>query len=386
MGLWLRIIQINDVYELCAFPNLATLIQEHSKNESTPSLDDGGGPDRTLVFCAGDFLAPSLLSSLDKGAGMVDCLEAVGITLVCIGNHEADVGDAALAERIRSSKFVWVNTNIPTLNDALGAPVRTIPHDVIEISNGTLTKKVGILGILTDDTSLYLPGSFGSANIEPILPFTEAYLPKLQSQVDLIVPMTHQGMAKDRLFAQHFGGSVFSVILGGHDHEVFDETHNGSRVLKTGQDATNATVIDIQWKDKHATTLDVSVRMLPTRDYAPDPTLAKRVQAHHKILHELEQSPLFCVKSWMPSPGEAFSTRNNRLRPTTGSTALATILRMGMRAQCTIVNAGSIRASADYDPDSYFTWSDLESEIPFPTGMVACYVPGLVIEAAITHS
>jgi 2',3'-cyclic-nucleotide 2'-phosphodiesterase (5'-nucleotidase family) len=73
---WLRILQINDVYELQNFPSFKTLVDEKSQ-----------GPDKTLVILAGDFLAPSLLSSLDKGRGMVDTMMACGITHVCFGNH-----------------------------------------------------------------------------------------------------------------------------------------------------------------------------------------------------------------------------------------------------------------------------------------------------------
>ena len=42
-----------------------------------------------LVTLAGDFVAPSMLSSLDKGAGMIDAL--IGVTHVCFGNHEDDI-------------------------------------------------------------------------------------------------------------------------------------------------------------------------------------------------------------------------------------------------------------------------------------------------------
>jgi 2',3'-cyclic-nucleotide 2'-phosphodiesterase (5'-nucleotidase family) len=39
----------------------------------------------TAVVLAGDFLAPSLLSSLDSGRGMVDVMNDVGIEFVCFG-------------------------------------------------------------------------------------------------------------------------------------------------------------------------------------------------------------------------------------------------------------------------------------------------------------
>jgi 2',3'-cyclic-nucleotide 2'-phosphodiesterase (5'-nucleotidase family)/Ca2+-binding EF-hand superfamily protein len=391
MGLWLRIIQINDVYELDAFPNLSTLIQQHSKQSTCTGLDADvtKSPDKMLVVCAGDFLAPSVLSSIDKGAGMVDCLEAVGVTHVCLGNHENDVGDLALKERILTSKFTWINTNVPTLNDILG--VNTIPHDVVVVSNGTTTKNVGMLGLLTHDPSLYFPDSFGGATIEPILPFTETYMTQFRLQadinVDVMIAMTHQSIAEDRAFCTHFGGEVFPVIMGGHDHEAFDEIVRDARIIKAGSDAENAAVIDLQWDDESSDAAPtVSVKILPTSDFAPDPLVAKKVQAHNKILQELERSPLFALRNWKPPCGTAFSTANNRMGPSTGSTALATMLRMGMRAHCAIMNAGSMRGNKEYYPETYFFWSDLKAEIPFPTQMVACFMPGRVLEATIRSS
>ena len=378
MGIWLRIIQINDVYELDNFPNLSTLIQQ---------LDVTKGPDKTLIVCAGDFLAPSLLSSIDKGAGMVDCLEAVGVTHVCLGNHENDVGGDALKERVRTSKFTWINTNIPTLNDVLG--VNTIPHDIVIVSNGTTTKNVGMLGLLTHDPSLYFPHSFGGATIEPIIPFTESYMAQFRSQVDVdvMIAMTHQSITEDRAFCTHFGGEIFPLVMGGHDHEPFDEVVRGARIIKAGSDAEKAAVIDLHWDDETSDAAPtISVQILPTSDFAPDPMVAKKVQAHLKILQELERSQLFALRNWKPPCGNDFSTANNRLGPSTGSAALATMLRMGMRAHCAIMNAGSIRGGKAYDPDTFFFWSDLKAEIPFPTGMVACYMPGHVLEATIRHS
>ena len=48
---------------------------------------------------AGDFVAPSLLSSIDHGRGMVDVLNQVGVGVVCFGNHESDVQHESLAVR-----------------------------------------------------------------------------------------------------------------------------------------------------------------------------------------------------------------------------------------------------------------------------------------------
>ena len=97
----LRIFQVNDVYELDLFPNLKTLIDSNK-----------GEADHVLVVMAGDFLGPSLLSSLDKGRGMVDIMMMCGFTHVSIGNHETDIPTDAIIERVLQSNFVWLNTNM----------------------------------------------------------------------------------------------------------------------------------------------------------------------------------------------------------------------------------------------------------------------------------
>ena len=382
-------------------------------------------PDMTLVICAGDFLAPSLLSSLDQGAAMVDCLNACGVTHVCLGNHETDVSLQALRDRMQQSRFAWINTNMRELDTVLNSiasspsssphsqqsssaveQTTTCEYSVVPVATtttattgdghcitNTAAKHVALLGLLTHDPGLYRPGAFGGAPIEPVVESAVSILEKLQQQqqqhaessppfkIDLIIPLTHQSLSEDRVFAERFGGDVFPVICGGHDHEVYDETVNKSRIIKVGMDAVNAAIIDIKW-DVVSTTSSgtsssskpkISVEIVPTSNYAPDADMLKRVQGHQVVLRELECAHLFLIDDWMNKyrsrnsttkndandedddamtilpPPPVFSTVNNRLGPSTGTEALCTMLRMGMRAQCAIVNAGGIRGGRVYD-------------------------------------
>jgi 2',3'-cyclic-nucleotide 2'-phosphodiesterase (5'-nucleotidase family) len=402
------------------------------------------------------FLAPSLLSSLDQGVSMVDCMNAIGVTHVSIGNHEADVSLHALRERIQQSNFVWINTNMPTLNQTLetttvtpdhvttctdAAPPYTVPFCMVPVGSSS-SKRVGLLGLLTHDPSLYRPNAFGGAPITPLVTATSNILDERQNNdtkaaianVDLLLPLTHQGIVDDRRFAAQFGGTVFPVVCGGHDHEVYHETVNGTCIVKAGMDAANAAIIDVQWWDNTdqmmVPSLDgppppsnptVRVEIVPTTNFEPDSDMLHRVQSHQQVLKELERAKLFPIADWMlcharhrrrrrleqaaarqlhhdaaviQHPEEhhedeqpaLFSTANNRLGPSSGTTALCTMLRMGMRAQCAVINAGAIRGGQVYAPDAHFTWSHLKAEIPFPTPLTACYIPGAVLQDTIRHS
>jgi 5'-nucleotidase len=417
----LRIIQINDVYELDAFPSLATAIRNlRGGGGDGTDNNDAAAADATVVLLAGDFLAPSLLSSLDQGMSMVDCLNALGITHVCLGNHEADVTITALRQRIQESHFTWVNSNLHGLydHDPDGRTDPTIPYDIIDVvvgnnnSNNNNTngdghdgpprkRRVALLGLVTHDPALYRPGAFGGATIEPIVDATHRFLTELHPVVDLIVPMTHQGIQQDRDFCTIFHDR-FPIVCGGHDHTPYDEVQAGCRILKAGMDATKVIVIDITWDNTDAddATTDVETtkgkptcmaQMYETASFAPDMAMQQRVHNHQKILHELDRANLFLLSNWAPA-STPLSTKDNRTnRVSTGTTALCTMLRMGLRAQCGIINAGAIRGNRVYDittneqQKQYFTWSDLKAEIPFTTAMEAVYLPGSVLQATLVY-
>src|ERR1700733_7239261 len=106
----LRIVSFNDVYTLENLPRLRNLVKCHAELEPA---------DAFAGVLAGDFLAPSLLSSLDNGRGMVDCLNAVGVTHAILGNHEDDIPTPELARRIGELRATWIGTNVHGFHPAL---------------------------------------------------------------------------------------------------------------------------------------------------------------------------------------------------------------------------------------------------------------------------
>src|SRR5678815_256575 len=91
----LRIVSVNDVYSLENLPRLKNLVRHF---RAAP------GANAVLVVLAGDFVAPSLLSSLDAGRGMIDCMNDIGFTHVVLGNHEDDVPMVELEQRVKELK------------------------------------------------------------------------------------------------------------------------------------------------------------------------------------------------------------------------------------------------------------------------------------------
>ena len=95
----LRVVAINDVYELHALPRLKSLINER-KPQIVSLVWWRPPPGRPLRGCrvspralglqAGVFLSPSILSGMDQGSSMIATLNCLPVTHACFGNHEAD--------------------------------------------------------------------------------------------------------------------------------------------------------------------------------------------------------------------------------------------------------------------------------------------------------
>eukprot|EP00960_Hanusia_phi_P037679 753063-Hanusia_phi.AAC.1 len=244
----IRILSVNDVYELDLLPQLATAVKQQQHGA------------RTIFVLPGDFLAPSLLSSLDNGMGMVECLNACGLELVCFGNHETDVPHPELISRILQSSFRWVNSNMTDIQLGKGAG-KISEFEILEIESEGKTRKIAFLGLLTEDKALYRPGAFNNASIEPVEEVAERLQRRLyeEEEVDLVIPLTHQVMAKDRELAKRMEGkglpdnqNAFPLVIGGHDHEPYQEEVAGSHIIKVGSDAKLLAVCDISWPNPHS--------------------------------------------------------------------------------------------------------------------------------------
>jgi 2',3'-cyclic-nucleotide 2'-phosphodiesterase (5'-nucleotidase family) len=358
----LRIVSVNDVYTLENLPRLATLVK--ARREEEPA-------DAFLAVLAGDFLAPSMLSSLDHGAGMVDCLNAVGITHVIFGNHEDDVPAAELEKRIAEFRGTWLDTNAHAFGDRLP---RT---QVIEVG----AARVGLVGVVMNDPSTYRDVPFGSRGVEPAneVALREAALLRARASCTTVIPLTHQPMEDDRRLAQ--SSPAFPLIIGGHEHVPFLEQVGSTWIVKAGADAEQAVVIELRWPDDvaSASVPVVTIRLEPVAGYAEDPAVRARVDRHMVQVHELETSTLFTLPA-----GTSLSSLGTRHQQTSLGTLVSSTLRDVLGAEIGLINGGGVRASREYR--ERFTYGDLKAELPFDNELVVVRVPGKVLADAVVAS
>ena len=131
-----RIFHVNDVYVLDNLPALKTAV----------AVESGDLPrSNVITTLAGDFLGPSLLSSLDHGVSMVDMMNRVPVDAVCFGNHESDVPYLSLKRRIEEFNGVWLNSNMPGWGKDPDANEPECPHHhVFNLEGGRSLVMLGL--------------------------------------------------------------------------------------------------------------------------------------------------------------------------------------------------------------------------------------------------
>ncbi|MEP6865009.1 MAG: 5'-nucleotidase C-terminal domain-containing protein [Deltaproteobacteria bacterium] len=348
----LRILSINDIYVLDHLPRLATLLRAHV----LPA------PDVTISIIAGDFVGPSLLSSLDAGRGMVDCLNALGIDYAILGNHEDDISPAELHARVAEFRGTWLSTNVD-FDPAM-------PRDaIVRVGDHA----VGLVGVVVTDLAVYRGAPFGGAKLRPAHADALAAAGELRARgCSTVIAITHQDLADDRLLARTH---AFPLIVGGHEHVPFTEDVEGTWIVKAGSDGVAAIVSDLTFGE----TLTTTVTRVAVDGYPEDAEIRARVDRHMAKVHEIADAVLVEV-----APSEELSSVGTRVGQTTMGTLLCARLRDAMHADLAVLNGGAIRANRAY-PER-FTYGDLEAELPFDNEVVVVALPGAVLEAAVAAS
>ncbi len=367
----LRIVCINDVYTLDNLPRFLNLVRYY--RTVAPA-------DRFLVTLAGDFVGPSMLSSLDKGRSMIECLNAVGVTHVIFGNHEDDIDFVELQKRIREFAGVWLSTNI-TLDDP------ALPrHDLIDIASPSgRSVRIGLIGAVMGDPAVYRRQPFGGAQISPLAQTLFAQAEQLTKEhgACCVIPLTHQDLQDDRQFVQTKIDPPFPVVIGGHEHKIYLEQYGKTWLVKAGCDATHAVILDLQWPaqkpSKGADLPSLKMTLDDTSRYPDDATLRNLVHKRMQAVRELEAATL------LPLPeGVVLSSIGSRLHQTSVGTLLCSRIRDALGVDGCMLNGGGIRGNRDYRDE--FTYGNLKTELPFDNEVVVVPITGAALAEAIVFS
>lgn len=364
-GTYLRIVSINDVYDINNYPYVETVIKCLKQTAE----------DAVVVSCLnGDFISPCLLTSLDGGKSILDVLGVVNIDYICFGNHEFDVNLEVLKERFKTYQGKCLNSNISNLPIVDSSGNHLLKYDIIQVGE----HKVTFSGFCTNNTDIFRPGI--DLTIQPIFEALQETWAECKNEATILIPLTHQTIAEDRELATQIEASEelrckVPVILGGHEHEIYIEEISQSLIVKAGSDAKNVVVVDVWWSVDG--NLESAVHLLPATHFDADPNAQMFVEKTQKLLGSLMDVEIFQVK-------QAMSSHRTRFEPSIVASTLCSYIKNSLEdVDIVMLQGGCVRRNHYYQGGTSFTYGDLLEELPFDTEIATLQVPGQILQDAI---
>lgn len=179
------------------------------------------GKKNVLLLHAGDFSQGTSYFTEMNGDIEIDVLNACAYDVVCLGNHEFDNGIDELARRLSSLKVPVVCANY----DFTGLPLEKFVKPYVIVKKAGL--KIGVIGLLTDVTSVVDSGIAAKLEYKNPADVTNAYAEFLKNEkkCDLVIALTHIGYDEedytDLMLAPQI--SNVDIIVGGHSHTKIDK-------------------------------------------------------------------------------------------------------------------------------------------------------------------
>ncbi|MCW3092126.1 MAG: 5-Nucleotidase protein [Ferruginibacter sp.] len=383
------ILQLNDVYEIGALSHgqvggmarVTTIVKQHEARY------------QTYVVLAGDFVSPSVIGTTTvegqkvNGKQMVDMMNLAGVDLVTFGNHEFDIPDSDLQQRINESHFDWVSSDVLHKDTTKGivSPYYKIKPDSVAIPTSVLLHSAHgqfTIGII----SATLP-----SNPQPWVVYND-YLQsfkkaweKTQPQSDVVIGLTHLALDSDR----HLLRELIHVplIMGGHEHKHNLVTVGEGVIAKA--DANAKTIYrHLLFRDGASGKIKVVSELLPVDSTVmPDPLVDAAVKvweekayAAFRKLGLEPDSVVYHIKVPLDGTEEHVRTSQTNL----GSLIAQAMLAAAPTTQAAIFNSGSIRI--DDMIEGVMTELDVIRTLPFGGKLYEIELTGAVINRMLTVS
>jgi 5'-nucleotidase len=362
----LTILQINDVYSTLPVNGLGGLARVATIKKQLAA--DGRTP---LLMLAGDFLGGSVESTVFKGEQMIASLNASGLDVATLGNHEFDFGVDTLLRRMSEAKFQWVISNV--VDRQTGRPVGGALPYVIRTA-GPL--KVGILGLCIRSEGI-LPATLARLEIVDPDRAVARYLPSLKREgANVIVLLTHLRYQEDRELADRFPD--IDVIVGGHEHYPLTGVWGHALVSKAGSDARWVARIDLDKRGSNP--LDRYYELMPVTGAIKDDadTLG--------VINAWEARLDPAMDREIGTTAVPLDARDRSLR--LGESPLGDFIADAMRQRAgtdlALLNSGSIRGNRIY-PAGPLTQRTLLEMHPFGNVICEIAVTGRVLVEALEN-
>lgn len=317
-----------------------------------------------MVFDVGDHVDRAhFITEGSDGKANVQLMNQLGYDYVTIGNNEGiTFSKSQLDELYREADFQVLINNLYEKNGR--RPSWLHPYAVHHLGG----LKIGIIGTTVDFSSFY--SLLGWKIADPVQAVAEN-VRRLREHVDVLIVLSHLGLARDKLLAQKVPG--IDLILGAHTHHFLPDGLKAEQtwihqVGKFGRFVGHVTLETAEGK------VDVYPRALAVDDEEDDPgaqALLSRWEAYARQRLSQEVAVL-------EEPLEADWFNESVI-----GNILAEALNDWCKTQIALVNSGQILAGCPAGP---ITKKDLHHICPHPINPCRIRLSGRQIWSVLQRS
>ncbi|MFF2271674.1 ExeM/NucH family extracellular endonuclease [Agromyces sp. NPDC058136] len=365
------------------------------------------GNPNTIFAAAGDMIGASTFTSfIQQDTPTIEALNAAGLDVSAVGNHEFDQGFADLTDRVMPLAL-W---------EYLGANVRNadgsaaLPEYYTQTYQGVT---IGFIGAVTDELpSLVSPAGIEGLVIEEPTIAVNRVADQLSDgkqengEADIVVLLVHEGAATTSLAsatdpASRFGKIVLGAndnvdaIVSGHTHLAYNHVIDGRPVISSGQYGERFSVMDITYDKKSKSfTMKNEIRTLmdgTTALYADDPAVKPIVDEAVAVANVLGSVELGTAtadfgRAVAANPVGAPSFPENRGGESTLGNLVADVQLWSLNSdqprgvQIAFMNPGGLRADLASGSVTYREAADVQ---PFANTLVTLKLKGSEVKQVL---
>lgn len=388
----INLLQLNDVYEIAALDNGAVGGMARVATIRKRLMQENPN---TYTILSGDFLFPSAIGTMFyegkaiKGRQMTEAMNSAGVDLVTFGNHEFDLKENELIERINQSSFDWIGSNV-WHNTQTGKQAFTkiekfnlnpIPQTRVLVFKDTdnTELKIGLFSITINTTQIpyviyddYINSAKDAINT-------------LRSQCDFIIGVTHLSIDDDILLAKAF--PEVKLLIGGHEHVHSFTAVGNTFIAKADANARTVYVHELLY-DKRTKDLKIKSDLVSLdKSIVEDDQTLQVVNKWIGIADKSLKDQGFDPKEILANVSEPYDGRESEIR--FRSTNLTRLIGKAISVATpgtdgSIYNSGGIRL--DDELTGIITQYDVIRTLPYGGKIMVAEMKGSIIKKAIETS
>lgn len=186
--------------------------------------------DSGLLLDAGDAISSGNITYKPGGEPILDLMSDAGYDAMTVGNREFHFSQAGFCAKVGRARFPVLCANVR----AKGAETKLPVVGYIERAVGGV--RVTVFGLTVPMiTERMLSRKVSSYVFDDPLKTAESLVPSLRAGCDLLICLSHIGLARDREMADRVPG--IDLIIGGHTHAL----------LETGERIGGCVIVQAGW-------------------------------------------------------------------------------------------------------------------------------------------